>query len=353
MDAFFSTLLTSGNQGLLWAVMAIGVYISYRILDFADLTVEGSLASGGAIAAMIMTMSKEFVSQGAAQSIFMSVVSLIVAMAVGAVAGLITGLLNTKLKIAPILAGILTMTGLYTINMLIMGAGKGDPSNSLAFSGVDTLFSKFTSILTIPKNYVGLILGVLFGAGIIALLYWFFGTEVGSAMRATGNNERMAKAQGINTERYKILGLMVSNAFVALSGALIAHWSGNASVTMGTGSIVIGLAAIIIGESIISSKFPFWARLLSVAIGSIIYRIIIAFIMLAGLQAAYTNLLTAVLIIAALSIPVIKQKVKGKVKFGKGKNQKSEQQPQESNLQCDTSPQSSPSDNEVKNAETD
>ncbi len=314
MDAIFSTLLTSSNQGLLWAVMAIGVYISYRILDFADLTVEGSLTSGGAIAAMIMTMSKEFVSQGAAQSIFMSIVSLLVAMIVGAFAGMITGLLNTKLKIAPILSGILTMTGLYTINMLIMGAGVGEPSNSLAFSGVNSLFAEFTKLLSIPKNYVGLIFGLLFAAAIIAVLYWFFGTEVGSAMRATGNNERMAKAQGINTERYKILGLMVSNAFVALSGALIAHWSGNASVTMGTGSIVIGLAAIIIGESIISSKFQFWATLASVAIGSIIYRIIIAFIMLAGLQAAYTNLLTAVLIVAALSIPIIKQKIKGKAK---------------------------------------
>ena len=239
MNAIFSTLLTSSDQGLLWAVMAIGVYVSYRILDFADLTVEGSLSSGGAIAAMVMTMSKDFVSQGAAQSIFMSIVSLLAAMAVGALAGAITGLLNTKLKIAPILSGILTMTGLYTINMLIMGAESGDPSNNLAFKGVNSIFAEFVRITNIPKNYIGMILGVVFVAAIIGLLYWFFGTEVGSAMRATGNNERMAKAQGVNTERYKILGLMVSNAFVALSGALIAHWQGNASVKIGSRSIVI------------------------------------------------------------------------------------------------------------------
>lgn len=320
MDVFFSTLLTGTNQGLLWAIMAIGIYISYRILDFADLTVEGSFASGGATSAIIMTLAKDFVAKSPGAGVFIAFISIICAVLVGGLAGLITGLLNTKLKIAPILSGILTMTGLYSVNLMIMGIGSGGAKNNVALGAIGTLFTKIGEVINIGKNYIVIIIGIVVVAAVIAILYWFLGTEVGSAMRATGNNEKMAKAQGINTQNSKILGLVVSNALVALSGALVAHQQANASVTMGVGSLVIGLAAIIIGESIISAKFPFWARLLSIVIGSVIYRIIISFIFLAGVNSEYIKLMSAILVIVILAIPLIKEQIKKIIKKKNGSN---------------------------------
>ena len=306
---FFETLLSGTNQGLLWAIMAIGVYISYRILDFADLTVEGSFATGGSTAAIVMTLCKSFVAKGSGQGILIAILAMLIATIMGGLAGLVTGLLNTKLKIAPILAGILTMTGLYSVNMLIMGLGSGSAKSNLGLGSVGTLFTKIEDFMPIGRNWIIFIVGFLAVAIVIGAIYWFFGTETGSAMRATGNNEKMAKAQGINTQSSKILGLVLSNAFVALSGALITFQQNNATNTMGVGSIVAGLAAIIIGEGIISGKFPFWARLLSVALGSVIYRIIISFIYLAGINAEYVKLLTAILVVIALAIPLIKDKI--------------------------------------------
>ncbi|MDE5755514.1 MAG: ABC transporter permease [Clostridia bacterium] len=306
---FFDTLLSGTNQGLLWAIMAIGVYISYRILDFADLTVEGSFATGGSTAAIVMTLCKDFVTKGSGQGILIAIVAMLIATIMGGLAGLVTGLLNTKLKIAPILAGILTMTGLYSVNMLIMGLGSGSAKSNLGLGSVGTLFTKIEDFMPIGRNWIIFIVGFLAVAAVIGMIYWFFGTELGSAMRATGNNEKMAKAQGINTQGSKILGLVLSNAFVALSGALITFQQSNSTNTMGVGSIVAGLAAIIIGEGIISGKFPFWARLLSIALGSVIYRIIISFIYLVGINAEYVKLLTAILVVVALSIPLIKDKL--------------------------------------------
>ena len=184
----FQTFLTGTNHGLLWAIMAIGVYISYRILDFADLTVEGSFATGGATAGIIMTLCKDFVAKGPAQGIFISVIGLLVAMIAGGLAGLVTGLLNTKLKIAPILSGILTMTGLYSINMIIMGLAIKKPMSNLGLGMVGTLFSKAEEFMPISRNWIIFIIAVIVVAVVVGLLYWFFGTEVGSAMRATGNN---------------------------------------------------------------------------------------------------------------------------------------------------------------------
>ncbi|MDE6884788.1 MAG: ABC transporter permease, partial [Clostridia bacterium] len=204
----FDTFLGGINQGLLWAIMAIGVYISYRILDFADLTVEGSFATGGATAAIIMTLSKSFVSKGAGEGILMSIVALIVAMLLGGLAGLVTGILNTKFKIAPILSGILTMTGLYSINMVIMGIGSGNIKANLGIGSTGTIFTKIEEFMPIGRNWIIFIVGILAIAAVIGMIYWFFGTETGSAMRATGNNEKMAKAQGINTQASKILGLV-------------------------------------------------------------------------------------------------------------------------------------------------
>ncbi len=306
---FFTTLLTGTNQGLLWAIMAIGVYISYRILDFADLTVEGSFATGGATAGIIMTLAKDFVAKGPAQGIFMAIIAIFGAIIMGGFAGLITGVLHTKLKIAPILSGILTMTGLYSINLLIMGLDTGTGKSNLGLGSVGTLFSKIQEALPISMNWITFIVGIIATAMVIGILYWFFGTETGSAMRATGNNEKMAMAQGVNTQNSKILGLVLSNAFVGLSGALVAFQQSSAMVNMGVGSIVIGLAAIIIGESIFSAKFPFWVRLISIAVGSVIYRIIISFIYLIGVNPEYVKLLTAILVVVALAIPFIKEKV--------------------------------------------
>ena len=305
----FKTLLTGIDQGLVWAIMAIGVYISYRILDFADLTVEGSFATGGATAAIMMTLCENFVSKGSGQGVFIAIVAMLIAMIIGGLAGLVTGLLNTKLKIAPILSGILTMTALYSVNMFIMGLnlGFGNMSSSLALNS--TLFTKIAEFMPIGRNWIIFIVGIIAVARVVGLLYWFFGTETGSAMRATGNNEKMAMAQGINTQSSKILGLVLSNAFVALSGALVVFQQSNATNTMGVGSIVAGLAAIIIGESIISGKFPFWARLLSVALGSIIYRIIISYIYLTGINTDYVKILTSALVVVFLAIPFIKEKV--------------------------------------------
>ncbi|MDE6757704.1 MAG: ABC transporter permease [Clostridia bacterium] len=305
----FQTLLTGIDQGLVWAIMAIGVYISYRILDFADLTVEGSFATGGATAAITMTLCEGFVSKGSGQGVFIAIIAMLIAMIIGGFAGLVTGLLNTKLKIAPILSGILTMTALYSVNMFIMGLKLGF-NNALASLAInDTLFTKIGEFMHIGRNWIIFIVGFIAVAIVVGLLYWFFGTETGSAMRATGNNEKMAMAQGINTQSSKILGLVLSNALVALSGALVAFQQSNATNIMGVGSIVAGLAAIIIGESIISGKFPFWARLLSVALGSIIYRIIISLIYLTGINTDYVKLLTSALVIVFLAIPLIKEKV--------------------------------------------
>lgn len=317
----FQTLLTGIDQGLLWAIMAIGVYISYRILDFADLTVEGSFATGGATAAITMTLCEGFVSKGSGQGVFIAIVAMLIAMIIGGLAGLVTGLLNTKLKIAPILSGILTMTALYSVNMFIMGLklGKGNALANLALDS--TLFTKISEFMPINRNWIIFIVGFIAVAIVVGLLYWFFGTETGSAMRATGNNEKMAMAQGINTQSSKILGLVLSNAFVALSGALIAFQQSNATNTMGVGSIVAGLAAIIIGESILSDKFPFWARLLSVALGSIIYRIIISFIYLTGINTDYVKILTSALVVVFLAIPLIKERV-GKMQKKSNKKRK-------------------------------
>lgn len=324
--SILTTFLTGSNQGLLWAVMAIGVYISYRLLDFADLTVDGSFATGGSTAAIIVTSASEYIGESASRGMFIAIVALLAAVVSGGFAGLITGLLNTKLKIAPILSGIITMTGLYSVNMFIMGIGTGSLKSNLGMGSAGTLFTFARKIMPISLNWIVAIVAIIVVAIVMALLYWFCGTEIGSAMRATGNNEKMAKAQGINTQNSKILGLVLSNALVGLSGALVAFQQSNASVTMGVGAIVAGLAAIIIGESIIPDKFPFWARLLSLAIGSIIYRVIIAYIYWSDIDAEYVKLVTAVLVVLALCIPLIKDKIRlTNIKNGKTGNKKSDQ----------------------------
>ncbi|MDE5618469.1 MAG: hypothetical protein K2I79_03175, partial [Clostridia bacterium] len=281
-------LLNGLDQGILWAILALGVFISFRMLDFADLTCEGSFAMGGAISAVLISGGTN------------PILSCIVAMIGGLGAGLITGVLNTKFKIPPILSGILTLTALYSINYLIMDkrASIGLVNNALFFSWI-----KLESV------YAVLIAGLIIVGLVIAAMYWFFGTELGSAVRSTGANEKMSRAQGINTNNTKLIGLMLSNGLISLSGALVAQQQGNASLIMGSGAIVIGLASVIIGETIIPAKNSFLLTLVSVLLGSVIYRIIITLVFQAGLDTEYIKLVTAVLVVIALCLPLIKKRI--------------------------------------------
>lgn len=292
MIAFLKTLLDGGNQGLLWALLALGVFITFRILDFADLTAEGSFTMGGAVAITMIHMGVP------------ALLGTLIAIVAGSLAGLCTALLNTKLKIPPILAGILTMIALYSINIRIMGN-----RTNIAIPYKGTVINFFES-LGMPLTYSTLIAGLIAAAVTIAGLYWFFGTETGSAIRATGNNPRMCRAQGINTDTTKIIALMLSNAIIAFSGAMVAQQQGSGDINMGIGAIVIGLASVIIGEAFFSAKFSFWAKLAFVVLGSVIYRLIITIIISADIISTNDlKLLTAVIVVFALSLPMIKAKI--------------------------------------------
>lgn len=278
------------NQGILWGIMALGVYITFRLLDFADLTVDGSFATGGAVCAISLSAGVD------------PILSIIFAVLAGFIAGFVTGFLHTKCAIPAILAGILTQIGLYSINLRIMGR-----SNTPLLQ-VDTLFKNLSSALNIPSSWVTFIIGLIFTIIVIAICYWFFGTEIGSAIRATGNNEKMVRSLGVNTNTTKILGLMISNGLIALSGALVTQSQGYADVKMGIGAIVIGLASIVIGEVIFGRKGGFAMRLLSIVIGSIVYRLIVAIVLQLGLNTDDLKLLTALLVAIALTAPVILNK---------------------------------------------
>ena len=282
----------AASQGVLWGIMALGLYITFKVLDFADLTVDGSFALGGAVSAVLLLNG------------WNPFLSLLIAFLAGGISGVVTGLLHTKLEIPGILAGILTMIALYSINIRIMGQAN------TPLLGVDTIMVKLEILLGIDRTMSSLIVGVVFSVVIIMILYWLFGTELGSVIRATGNNERMVRAQGVNTDNMKIIGLMLSNALVALSGAMVAQSQGYGDVGMGTGTIVIGLASIIIGEVIFGARFSFWYRLMSVVFGSIIYRIIIAVVLQLGLKSTDLKLLTAIIVALALALPVVKSKFK-------------------------------------------
>jgi putative tryptophan/tyrosine transport system permease protein len=277
------------SQGVLWGIMTLGLFITFKILDFADMTVDGSFALGGAVSAVLI-----------AKLGMDPYLSLLVAFVAGGISGLATGLLHTKLKIPGILAGILTMIALYSINIRIMGQANTPLLN------IKTMLTPLEG-LGLSKTIGSLIIGSVFSIGIVFIMYWFFGTEVGSVIRATGNNERMVRAQGVDTDRMKNIGLSISNALVAFSGAMVAQSQGYADVGMGTGTIVIGLASIIIGEVIFRRRLSFWYRLLAAVLGSVIYRVIIAVVLQLGLKSTDLKLLTAVIVALALGIPVFKK----------------------------------------------
>lgn len=275
------------SQGVLWGLMALGVYITYRILDIADLTVDGSFATGGAVCAVCVVNGVD------------PILALLLATIAGAVAGFVTGFLHTKCEIPAILAGILTQIGLYSINLRIMGRSNTPLLKS------ETLFKNISEMTGLSSTWTALIIGIIVSVVIVAILYWYFGTEIGSAIRATGNNEQMVRALGVNTSVTKILGLMIGNALISLSGALVTQSQGYADIKMGIGAIVIGLASIVIGEVIFDQKGNFAFRLTSIIVGSIIYRIIVAIVLQMGMNTDDLKLLTAILVAIALSVPVL------------------------------------------------
>ncbi|MGF0065368.1 ABC transporter permease [Lachnospiraceae bacterium SGI.085] len=290
--AFTNALPGNIAQGLIWGIMALGVYITFRLLDFADLTVDGSFATGGAVTVMMTVKGYNIW------------VALLCACIAGLLAGLCTGLLHTKLGIPPILAGILIQIALYSINLNIM-----DRHANQALS-VD----KYSLILSSRNLTSAIVIGLLFAAVLIIVLYWYFGTEQGSAIRATGCNPAMSRAQGINIDNMKLIGLSISNAIVALSGGLLAQYSGFADVNMGRGGIVIGLAAVIIGEvlgdAILGKRMDFKGRLIFVVIGGIIYYIVIGIVLWLKMPSDDLKLFTAIIVAIFLAVPYLKGKSK-------------------------------------------
>ena len=286
-------IISTIAQGLLWALLALGVFITFRILDVADLTVEGSFPMGAAISAVLITMGVN------------PWITVIVAGIGGMIAGAVTGWIHTKLKIPALLAGILTMIALYSVNLHIMGKAN------ISLLRMDTVYSAIHSMGI--SNAVALtIIGVVVTVVVGLFLFWFFGTELGTSIRATGVNPQMIRAQGVNTDSIIVLGLLLSNGFVAVSGALIAQSQGFADIGMGVGTIVIGLASVIIGEVLFASSSvvrklfgnsSFVLSLVAVVFGSIIYRIVIATVLYLGMPPNDLKLFTAILVALALSLP--------------------------------------------------
>lgn len=298
MGAFISAIPGAVAQGLIWGIMAIGVYITFRVLDFADLTVDGTLATGGAV--LVITMMN-------GMNVY---VALLLSFIAGCVAGLVTGVLNTLLGIPPILAGILTQLALYSVNLRILG--KSNQALSIY---------KYHVLASMTDITKAIIIVAIFVVAIIAILYWFFDTELGHSIRATGCNQNMSRANGINIKFTKIVALILSNGLVALAGGLLSQYQGFTDVNMGRGAIVIGLAAVIIGEVIFGKIFKNFAlRLLAVAFGGIIYYIVMQFVINLGLNTDDLKLLTAVIVAIFLGIPYIKSQYAQKHIKSKGGN---------------------------------
>lgn len=300
-------MLGAVSQGLVWSLMALGVYITFKILDIADMTCDGSFALGGCLSVTLTV--------GCGWNPFLSLIAGALA---GMLAGVITGILHTKLKIPAILAGILTMISLYSINLRIMG----QPNKPIL--QVDTIVTLVKKIVpagiaasmkdSTLQTFVVIIIGLIFSIAMIVSLYWFFGTEMGSALRATGNNEDMIRALGQNTDTMKIIGLVIGNGLVGLSGALVAQSQSYGDVNSGKGAIVIGLASIVIGEVLFGKRKSFAMKLTSVVVGSILYKIIIAVVLQIGLKTDDMQLITAIIVAAALYIPVFRsnhQRIRG------------------------------------------
>ena len=282
MIAFLNAMPGVIAQGLIWGILAIGVYITFKVLDFADMTVDGSFALGGATTVMMILGG------------FDVSIALLAGVLAGMAAGYITGLLHTIFKIPAILSGILTQLGLYSVNMRIMG--KSNQAVSV---------DKYALIVSIRFVSESIVISLIFIAAVIILLYVFFGTEIGSAIRATGCNQNMSRAQGINTGRCIRLGLVLGNGLVGLAGGLIAQYQGNADVNSGRGAIVIGLAAVIIGEVVFGSRHNFAFKLATSVFGAIIYYIVIQIVLTLGLKPDYLKLFSAIIVAIFMALPAI------------------------------------------------
>ena len=298
MSGFLASLPGACAQGIIWGIMAVGVYLTFKVLDLADLTVDGSFGTGGAVL-VVCTI--------AGMNIWLA---MLLAFLAGCIAGLVTGILHTKFGIPAILAGILTQLALYSVNLRIM-SGRANVALNIDEYGI------LVSLRYIPKS---ILVGGAFALVIIGLLYWFFGTELGAGMRATGCNEAMARANGINTGFNKVLGLVLSNGIVALSGGLLAQYQGFADINMGRGAIVIGLAAVIIGDVIFGKLFKNFAlRLLAAVLGGVIYYIVIQLVLQMGLNANDLKLFSALVVALFLGVPYWKGQLSAKhVKTNKG-----------------------------------
>ncbi|WP_282942043.1 ABC transporter permease [Paenibacillus sp. RC67] len=288
MDAFWSSV----ELGLIYAIMALGVYITFRILDFPDLTVDGSFTTGGAIASVMIASGSS------------PLLATILAFIGGILAGACTGLLHTKAKINSLLAGILMMIALYSINLRIMG------KSNIPLLGEDTLLTGINVLYVMP--FVVIVVKLI--------LDWFLHTDLGLSLRATGDNQRMIRSFGVNTDTTIIVGVSLSNGLVALAGALVAQYSAFAEITMGVGMIVIGLASVIIGEALFGARTVIWATL-SVVLGAVLYRLIVALALRVGLEATDMKLMTALIVIVALSLPMIRNKFKQKALIRKRTSQ--------------------------------
>ena len=306
LSSLMNALPGAAAQGLAWGIMAIGVYITYRILDVADLTVDGSLATGGAVCVMLIRAGLN------------PWVALLCALLAGMLAGLVTGLLHTRCGIPAILSGILTQLALYSVNLRIM-ASKAN--QALSVDKYDLLLSqRYVRSLSL-NNPLPLLL--LFTVAVIAALYWFFGTEKGGSIRATGDNPNMARAQGINTDSNIVLGLMLSNGLVALSGALLAQYQGSSDINMGRGAIVIGLAAVIISEVLFGKLFVnFGLKLFVVSIGAIVYYIVLQIVLQLGLNTNDLKLFTAIIVAIFLAVPHLQAQAKSSFSHAKKLSEK-------------------------------
>ena len=295
-------LLDAVGQGVLWGIMVLGVYITYKLLDIADLTVDGSFALGGCVCAMLI------VNRG-----MDPVAALALATLAGMAAGFVTGILHTVFEIPSILAGILTQISLWSINLWIMGN-----KSNLPLLKVDSMVTQLSGATGLNQAQSSQVIGIIAAVIVVAVLYWFFGTEIGSALRATGNNEDMIRALGVNTSVTKLLALMISNGLVGMSGALVCQSQKYADIQMGTGAIVIGLAAIVIGEVIFGWFRNFACKLAAAVIGSVIYFVIRAVVLQLGLNPNYMKLLSAIIVALALCIPVAAAKWKAYRAYSEG-----------------------------------
>lgn len=294
-------LLDATGQGVLWGIMVLGVYITYKLLDIADLTVDGSFALGGCVCAVLISKGSH------------PVAALLLATLAGMAAGFVTGILHTVFEIPSILAGILTQISLWSINLWIMG----DKSN-IPLLKVDTVMKALAAVTGLTESQASRIIGIFTAVLVVALLYWFFGTEIGCALRATGNNEDMIRALGVNTSVTKLLALALSNGLVGLSGALVCQSQNYADIQMGTGAIVIGLAAIVIGEVLFGWMRNFACKLTAAVIGSVIYFSIRAVVIQLGMKPNYMKLLSAVIVALALCIPVAVNKFRAYKSYSEG-----------------------------------